>query len=85
MMIVGDDRIAVDVVGASVVRAMGSELLRDYPIWSHRQIRRAVELGLGACGPGEVEVLTEDTTGGADFAELADQVQAFVRESDPGD
>ena len=84
VMIVGDDRIAVDVVGASVVRAMGSELLRDYPIWSHRQIRRAVELGLGACGPGEVEVLTEDTAGGSDFAELSEQVSAFVREPDPG-
>ena len=84
VIIAGDDRVAVDVVGASVVRAMGSELLRDYPVWSHRQIRRAVELGLGASGPEEVEVITEDTTGAADFSELADQVQAFAEEPDPG-
>ena len=64
----GTIRIAVDVVGALGGARHGvSELLRDYPVWSHRQIRRAVELGLGASGPGEVEVLTADTTGAADF------------------
>ncbi len=80
VIIAGDDRIAVDVVGASVVRAMGSELLRDYPVWSHRQIRRAVELGLGAREPGAVELLAEDATGSADFAALAEQVETFIRE-----
>ena len=84
VVIAGDDRVAVDVVGAAVVRAMGSELLRDYPVWSHRQIRRAVELGLGARGPEEVEILAEDTAGGSGFAALAEQVGAFVQEPDPG-
>ncbi len=84
VMILGDDRIAVDVVGASVVRAMGAPLLRDYPVWSHRQIRRAAALGLGARGPEEVEVLAEDATGGSGFAALAERVREFVRERDPG-
>ncbi len=85
VMIAGDDRVAVDVVGASVVRAMGSALLRDHSVWSHRQIRRAIELGLGARGPEEVEILAEDATGGADFPGLADQVREFVEEPDLGD
>lgn len=84
VVIAGDDRIAVDVVGASVVRAMGAPLLKDYSIWSHRQIRRAAELGLGARGPEEVKILAEDTTGSADFPDLLARVQAFVDERDPG-
>lgn len=83
VVIAGDDRIAVDVVGASVVRAMGAPLLKDYPVWTHRQIRRAVELGLGARGPEEVKILAEDTTRSADFPGLVRQVQAFVDEGDP--
>lgn len=81
VIIAGDDRIAVDVVGASVIRAMGSELLKDFPVWAHRQIRRAAELGLGARGPEEVEILAEDATGSADFPELLDRVREYAAES----
>ncbi len=45
VIVAGDDRIAVDVVGASVIRAMGPGLLRDFPVWTHRQIRRYVDEG----------------------------------------
>ena len=83
VIIAGDDRIAVDVVGASVIRAMGSEILRDIPVWSHRQIRRAAELGLGASGPGEVEIRCEDATGSAGFGALMDQVRKFAEEEAP--
>jgi uncharacterized protein (DUF362 family) len=83
VIVAGDDRIAVDVVGASVIRAMGSELLKEYPVWSHRQIRRAVELGLGAGGPGEMEILSEDATGSADFGPLLDRVRAYAEEETP--
>ena len=83
VIIAGDDRVAVDVVGASVIRSMGSELLRDFPVWSHRQIGRAVELGLGAAGPGDMEILTEDATGSADFTALMDQVRAYTEEGVP--
>lgn len=83
LIVAGDDRIAVDVVGASIIRAMGSELLRDYPIWSHRQIRRAVELSLGASGPSEMEIRAEDATGSSDFGSLMDQVRRFAEEEDP--
>ncbi len=83
VIIAGDDRVAVDVVGASVIRSMGSELLRDFPVWSHRQISRAVELGLGAAGPGEMEILSEDATGSAGFTALMDQVRAYAEEGVP--
>ena len=84
VIIAGDDRVAVDVVGASVIRAMGSELLRDFPVWAHRQIRRAVELGLGASGPDEIEIRTEDATGSGDFPKLMDQIRRYTDEEAPG-
>ncbi|MFQ5895943.1 MAG: DUF362 domain-containing protein, partial [Nitrospinota bacterium] len=82
LVIAGDDRVAVDVVGASVLRAMGASLLRDYPVWSHRQIRRAVELGLGARGPEEVELCCADATRSADFEGLVTKVRDFIEEGD---
>ncbi|MFC1491449.1 DUF362 domain-containing protein [Nitrospinota bacterium] len=84
VIIAGDDRIAVDVVGASIIRAMGSELLRGYPVWSHRQIRRAIELGLGAGGPGEMEIRCEDATRSGDFRRLVNEVREFVEEGVSG-
>lgn len=83
VIIAGDDRVAVDVVGASVIRSMGSELLRDFPIWSHRQIRRAIELGLGARDPNEIEIRMKDATGSGDFEDLMDEVHRYVQEGDP--
>jgi uncharacterized protein (DUF362 family) len=83
LVIAGDDRIAVDVVGASAIRAMGAELLQDIPIWTHRQIRRAIELGLGARHPGEVEIRAEDATGSSEFDPLLAQIRNIVEEGDP--
>jgi len=83
VVIAGDDRIAVDVVGASVLRAMGAKLLQDFPVWTHRQIRRAAGLGLGARGPEEVEIRAEDATGSASFGELMARVRGYVDEGDP--
>jgi hypothetical protein len=62
---------------------MGSELLRDIPVWSHRQIRRAAELGLGAAGPGEMEIRCEDATGSAGFGTPMDRVREFAEEEAP--
>ncbi|MEE9274808.1 MAG: DUF362 domain-containing protein [bacterium] len=84
LIIAGDDRIAVDVAGAAVLRFMGAELMQGYPVWSHRQIRRAVALGLGACGPEEVALRFADATGSADFPDLEEKVRALVAEGDPG-
>ena len=63
------DRVALDVVGVAILRHFGTtpEVSRG-PIFGQEQIARAVELGLGARGPGEVEIITEDEEGQS-FAE----------------
>ncbi|HUH12228.1 MAG TPA: DUF362 domain-containing protein, partial [Longimicrobiales bacterium] len=61
VMIAGEDRIAVDAVGLAVLKELGSnEAIMARGIFEQEQIARAVELGLGATGPGEIDLLTGD-------------------------
>ncbi len=61
VMIAGDDRVAVDAVGLAVLKELGSnEAIMGRRIFQQEQIARAVELGLGASGPGDIELVTAD-------------------------
>jgi uncharacterized protein (DUF362 family) len=61
VMIAGDDRVAVDAVGLAVLKDLGSNAaIMDRRIFEQEQIARAVELNLGATGPGEIELITAD-------------------------
>ncbi len=61
VMIVGDDRVAVDAVGLAVLKELGAnDAIMGRPIWAQEQLARAVELGLGARGADEIELVTGD-------------------------
>lgn len=61
VMIAGDDRVAVDAVGLAVLKALGSnQAIMGRKIFEQEQMARAVELGLGAAGPGDIELVTGD-------------------------
>lgn len=61
VMIAGSDRVAVDAVGLAVLKELGSnQAIMGRRIFEQEQIARAVELGLGVTGPGEVELVTGD-------------------------
>jgi uncharacterized protein (DUF362 family) len=61
VMIAGDDRVAVDAVGLAVLKDMGAnQAIMGRRIWEQEQIARAVELGLGARGPADIELVTSD-------------------------
>jgi uncharacterized protein (DUF362 family) len=61
VMIVGDDRVAVDAVGLAILKDLGAnDSVMDRGIWAQEQIARAVELNLGARGPGDIELVTGD-------------------------
>ncbi|MCL2492766.1 MAG: DUF362 domain-containing protein [Clostridiales bacterium] len=61
LMLAGSDRIALDAVGLAVLKSVGSNsAIMDTPIFAQEQIVRAVELGLGAAGPSEIEIVTDD-------------------------
>lgn len=55
------DRVALDAVGTAVLKHMGAnDDIMGRPIFAQEQIVRAVELGLGASGPSEIEIITGD-------------------------
>ncbi len=61
VVIAGDDRVAVDAVGLAVLKELGSnDAIMGRKIFEQEQIARAVELRLGAGGPGDIELVTAD-------------------------
>jgi uncharacterized protein (DUF362 family) len=64
LLLLSGDRVALDAVAVALLRSFGAwEKIMDRGIWEQRQIRRAVELGLGAKGPDQVELLIRSITG----------------------
>lgn len=62
IMIASSDRIAMDAVGIAVLRIYGTTSeVSGGEIFKQEQIARAVELGLGASDPEEIEVVPENT------------------------
>jgi uncharacterized protein (DUF362 family) len=68
VMLAATDRIAVDAVGVALLRYYGTtpEVSRG-AIFEQEQIARAVQLGLGVTGPGQIELVTGDQQS-ADYA-----------------
>ena len=61
VVIVGDDRVAVDAVGLAVLKDLGAnDAIMSRGIWAQEQLARAVELNLGAHGPDDIELVTGD-------------------------
>lgn len=55
------DRVAIDAAGVAALKMHGStRKIDDKPVFEQDQIARAVELGLGATSPGDVEIVPVD-------------------------
>jgi uncharacterized protein (DUF362 family) len=71
VMVAGDDRVAVDAVGLAVLKDLGAnQAIMGSRIFQQEQIARAVELKLGAAGPGEIELVGPDEESRAYAARL---------------
>ncbi len=81
VILASGDPIATDVVALGLIKAFGRwELVTAKEVWEQVQIRRAIALGLGASGPEEVELVTEDLAGGGrEFAVLIDAIRRHTR------
>jgi uncharacterized protein (DUF362 family) len=56
------DRVAIDAVGVAILKHLGSnEAIMGKKVFEQEQIARAVELGLGASSPSEIELVSVDT------------------------
>jgi uncharacterized protein (DUF362 family) len=80
VILVSGDPIAADVVALGLIKAFGRwDLVTTKGVWEQVQIQRALALGLGARGPHEVELLSEDLSGGGgEFAALIADVRRHV-------
>ncbi|OGQ01095.1 MAG: hypothetical protein A2Z40_01610 [Deltaproteobacteria bacterium RBG_19FT_COMBO_60_16] len=79
LVLAGGDRIACDVVGLAVIKAFGRwEPLRSSSPWEMGQVRRAVELGLGARSGKDLELVTASIDGDRDFPALMAKAKSFL-------
>jgi uncharacterized protein (DUF362 family) len=61
VFLAASDRVALDAVGVALLRHWGTTPeVSGGPIFQQEQIARAVELGLGARSPEEIELVTDD-------------------------
>lgn len=61
VIIAGTDRIAIDAVGLSILKELGSNKdIMGKKIFQQEQIARAVELGLGITRPEDIEIVSGD-------------------------
>jgi len=60
VILVGDDRVAIDAVGVALLRVLGyTGSASRGPIFQLEQIARAVELGVGVDGPNKIRLVTD--------------------------
>jgi uncharacterized protein (DUF362 family) len=77
VVIVGDDRVAVDAVGLAVLKHLGAnDAIMGRPIFEQEQLARAVELKLGITSPADIEFVTGD----AESAEYARALEGMLAE-----
>jgi len=64
VILAGTDRIAIDAVGLSVLKELGSnKAIMGKKIFAQDQIARAVELELGVSRAEDIEIVTDDAAG----------------------
>jgi uncharacterized protein (DUF362 family) len=60
LVLASSDPVALDAVALALLKGLGrSERLATGSVWEQGQIRRAAELGLGARGPADVELVAD--------------------------
>jgi uncharacterized protein (DUF362 family) len=75
VILAGTDRIAIDAVGLSILKQLGSNKdIMGRRIFEQEQIARAVELGLGITGPDQIEIMTDD----GDSRKYAERLTAIL-------
>ena len=61
VFLASDDRVAIDATGLAILKLLGSNASIMKPkIFEQEQIARAVEIGLGASSPSEIDVIPAD-------------------------
>ena len=79
LILASGDRIAADVVGLGLIKSFGKwPMVADKGVWEQRQIKRALELGIGK-GKGKIEVRDKALKGhNRDFQRLVQEVRDYI-------
>lgn len=81
VILTSGDRIAIDLAGLGIVKSFGEwERVVKIGVWDQRQIRRAVELGLGAKSSSEIEML--DSGGSLRFRQLVEFIKRALERNE---
>jgi uncharacterized protein (DUF362 family) len=79
LILASGDRIACDVAGLAVIKAYGRwKRLASSSPWDMGQVRRAVELGLGAANKEEMDLLIASLDDSPAFNALIEKVKSFI-------
>jgi uncharacterized protein (DUF362 family) len=80
VLLFSGDRIALDVVAVALIRSYGAwPKVQGKTVWAQRQVKRAAELGLGATGPNQMElVVTSLEPQDDEFARRAETVRRDI-------
>lgn len=80
LLLLSGDRIALDVVALALIRSYGAwPKVSEQGIWEQRQIKRAIELGLGVAGPEQIELLAHSVTGSdGHFERLTERIRQDI-------
>jgi uncharacterized protein (DUF362 family) len=79
LILAGGDRVACDVAGLALIKSYGrwKRLMATSP-WAMGQVRRAVELGLGAESAQEIELVTASLDGNPAFSDRMEKVKSLL-------
>ena len=81
VMLASADRVAIDAAGLACLKLLGAnQAIMSRPVFQQEQIRRAVELGLGASGPAEIQLAAADEHS----ADQVRRVRQILDEDGPG-
>jgi uncharacterized protein (DUF362 family) len=76
LIVAGSDRVALDAVGVAILRLHGTNpTVSRGAVFDQDQITHAVRLGLGAAGPKQIDIVTDD----AESRKVAEAVQGELR------
>lgn len=81
MILATKDLIAADVIGLGVIKSFGKwDRVSERPVWDQKQVRRAVELGLGVGKGDELEIRAKELAPDAEgFTEMMNKVAGYLK------
>lgn len=79
LVLAGGDPVACDVAGLAIIKSFGRwERLASRSPWQMGQVKRAVELGLGAPDSTQMELLEENLDNDSSFAQLMGKIRNLM-------